>query len=333
MSSETTKYGDISQRTAVHAAKEMLTHAEPICVLNKYGQNKPLTKNTADTMTFRRPIPFPVVTSPLTEGVTPPSRQMQYEDVTVQIKQWGDVVAITDVVEDLAEDPVLKDSAMLCGEQAAETLEVVTWGVLKGGTNVFYGNGTSRGVVNTPLSKTLQRKVTRSLKNARGKKVTSMVGPSQNYETYPSDQAYIAFGHTDLEADIREMPGFTPTEQYGSMEAMPHEIGKVEDVRYILSPVLDPMLGVGSGTKNNMVSTDGVKVDVYPVIYIAKEAYGLVPLKGPRALTPTVLNPSTPTKDDPLGQRGFVGWKTYFEALILNETWMARVEVGASDLI
>lgn len=327
-----TKYGDISQRTAAYAAKDMLSHAEPILVLSKFGQNKPLPKNKADTVKFRRPIPFALATTPLQEGVTPSARQMQYEDVPVQIKQYGDIVEITDVVHDLSEDPVLKDATMLCGEQAAETIEVLTWSVIQGGTNVFYANGSSRGTVNTKISTTKQRAITRSLKANRGKKITSMVSASPNYSTEPVDAAFVALGHTDLEPDIRDMTGFVPCEKYGSMKALPYEVGKVEDVRYILSPVLNPILAAGSNTLNGMTSVGGANVDIYPVIYICKEAFGLVPLKGKGAITPSVINPNNPSSADPLGQRGFVGWKTYFEAVILNETWMARLECGATAL-
>ncbi|MCD6006904.1 hypothetical protein [Halomonas sp. IOP_31] len=45
-----TTYGDISQRTAAWAATDQLNHAEPILVLSKFGQSKPLPKNKADTV-------------------------------------------------------------------------------------------------------------------------------------------------------------------------------------------------------------------------------------------------------------------------------------------
>jgi len=327
----TTTYGSISQRTAAWAATEMLQHAEPILVLSKFGQSKPLPKNKADTVKFRRPVPFATLETPLSEGTTPSAQQMQYEDVQVQLDQWGAFVEITDVVNDLAEDPVLSDAAMLCGEQAAETVEYQTWGAIRAGTNVVYANGSSRSDVNTPISLDRQRLITRTIKANRGKKVTSMISGSPNYDTQPVAAAYIAFAHTDLEADIRDMPGFTPTEQYGSMEALPHEIGKVEDVRYILSPVLDEFEGAGSTTTNGMVN-DGSNVNVYPIIYVAKESYGLIPLKGSNAITPKVLNPDTPRGGDPLGQKGSVGWKSYFVAKVLNEDWLVRAEVAATDL-
>jgi N4-gp56 family major capsid protein len=309
----------------------MLAHAEPILVLSKFGQSKPMPKNAADTVKFRRPIPFIIPDTALVEGVTPSAQQMQYEDVEVQIKQWGAWVEITDVVNDLAEDPVLSDASMLCGEQAAETVEVQTWGAIRAGTNVFFANGTERVAVNTPISLAKQRAVTRGLKAQRAKKVTAMVGGSPNYSTEPVDAAFIAFAHTDLEADIRDMVGFVPTEKYGSMKALPYEIGKVEDVRYLLSPVLDKFADAG-GAAGAMVSTTGTSADVYPVVYVAKESYGLIPLKGRGAVTPKVLNPDTPRGGDPLGQRGSVGWKTYFVAKILNEAWMARLETAASEL-
>ena len=332
----TTTYGDISQRTAAYAAVEMLEHARPVIVLSDYGQPKPLPRNKADNVKFRRPVPFTVSTTQLSEGVTPTSQQMNYADVPATLGQYGAVCEITDKVDDLSEDPVLKDASMLSGEQAAETIELVTWGVLKGGTNVIYtGNAvTSRANIVGVITLTDQRTATRFLKGQRGKKITSRVSSSVKYGSEPIDAAYLAFAHTDMESDIRDLAGFTPTEKYGSMAALPYECGKVEDVRYILSPVLEAFTGAtDSGNTNTTgLENDGTYANIYPDIYIAKEASGLVPLRGEGAITPMVLNPGKPSKSDPLGQRGYVSWKAYFVAVRLNEAWMVRVETGASDL-
>ena len=91
---------DISQRTAAYAEKTMLEHAEPILVLEKFATPKPLPRNTADNVKFRRPIPYAVSTTQLAEGVTPVPKQMQYEDVPVTLGQYGDVIEITDKVFD-----------------------------------------------------------------------------------------------------------------------------------------------------------------------------------------------------------------------------------------
>ena len=326
-----TTYAGLSQRTTAYAAKEMLAHAEPILCLSKFGMTKPMPKNKANVIKFRRPVPLAVATTPLTEGTTPTSQALSYEDVTVTLSQFGNVVEITDVVADLAEDPVLKDAAMLCGEQAGETIETLMWGVIQGGTNVFYNNGAARNAVNTAITLVKQRAITRQIKSERGKKITSMISSSVKYGTEAVAPAYIAFAHTDLESDIRELAGFTPTEKYGSMKALPYEIGKIEDVRYILTPVLSSIANAG-GAKGTMVSTGGTSADVYPVIYVAKDAYGHVALKGAEAISPSIINPGQLDKSDPLGQKGMVGWKTYHKSFIANQAWMARLECAATAL-
>ncbi|MAG09806.1 MAG: N4-gp56 family major capsid protein [Actinobacteria bacterium] len=326
-----TTYSNLSQRTNAYAAKEMLAHAEPIACLSKFGMIKPMPKNKANTIKFRRPVPLAVATTPLTEGTPPTSQALSYEDVTVALSQYGNVVEITDVVHDLAEDPVLKDASMMCGEQAMETIETLMWGVIRGGTNVVYANGSARSAVNTVLTLNKQRAITRTLKNNRGKKVTNMLSSSVKFNTEAVAAAYIAFAHTDLEADIRGLAGFTPTEKYGSMQAIPYEIGKVEDVRYVLTPVLDSFADAG-GTAGSMVSTSGSAADVYPIVYVAKDAYGHVALKGADAITPTIINPGQLDKSDPLGQKGMVGWKYYHKSFIANQAWMVRAEVAATAL-
>lgn len=333
---QVTTYGVVSQRTAAWAATEMLKHAEPILVLNRFGQSKPLPRNKADTMKFRRIVPFDALSTPLQEGITPTAQQMQYEDVTVQMKQWGKPIIITDVVNDMAEDPVLKDASQQAGEQAARTIEQVTYGVVRAGSNVFRANGAARSDINTPLTKSKQAAVTRFLKAQKAMKMTSVLASSPNFATRAVEAAYIAVAHTDLEWDIRALPGFIPVASYGSRQAIcAEEIGSVDDVRYVLSPDLAPFEDAGgayNGSGTNMVSTTGVSADVYPILIFGKDAYGTVPLKGAGAITPKVLNPDTPDKSDPLGQRGYVSWKAYFNAVILNDSWMCRLEVAATAL-
>jgi len=330
-----TKYGDVSQRTAAYAEKTMLEHAGPILVLEKFAQVKPLPKNTADNVKFRRPIPYNVSTTQLVEGVTPIPQQIQYEDVAVSMGQYGAVQEITDRVADMSEDPVLKDAAMLAGEQAAETRELIVWGVLKAGTNVAYsgtGTPTARSDVNAPITLNLLRNANRNLKSQRAKYITSMVSASPKFATEAVAPGWVAFAHTDTEQDWRDLDGFTPTERYGTTSVLcDQELGKVEQTRVILSPVLEPYAGAGSGTANGCVVT-GSNVDVYPIVIVAKNSYGTVPLKGAGSMSPRVINPDRIEKSDVLGQRGFVGWKMYFAAVILNEAWMQRIEVGATDL-
>lgn len=329
MTTGTTAYGDINQRTALYAMVEMLSHAEPVLILSKFGLQKPMPMNKANNAKFRRPIPFPAATVPLVEGITPNAQKMAYEDVSVTMAQYGATVEVTDVIADMAEDSVLADASMLCGEQAGATVEQVIYGAVKAGTNVQYANGTARSSVNTVMTLSLQRKITKFLKAQKAKKITSILGGSANFGMLPVEASYIAVAHSDCESDIRNMAGFIPVASYGSKQPIvPEEVGCVEDVRYVLSPDLASFADAG-GTKGTMQSTSGTSADVYPVIFFGKEAYGLVPLKGMAAITPLVVN-MKPSASDPLAQRGYVSWKTFFAACRLNESWMERAEVAVT---
>lgn len=326
-------YGDIGTRAAAYADAVMLAHAEPVSVLAKFGLPKPLPKNKTDTIKFRRPVPFEPVTAPLAEGVTPAAGSMSYEDVTVQLLQWGDLYTISDKVHDMAEDPVLKDNAMLCGEQAQKTLERILWNKLKAGTQVGYANGSARNDVNTAIALNDIRKGVRQLQAMKGKRISRILSGSSDINTTPVEASYVAFCHTDLQADLRGLAGFTPVAQYGSMKPLcAEEFGAIEDVRIITSPELVSWADAGAAHGGAVLSTSGTNADVYPFVMIAAEAYGLVPLKGMGTITPIVHNPDTKDKSDPLGQRGYVGWKSWFNATVLNQTWVYRVEAGASVL-
>lgn len=332
----TTTYGDIDQRTAGFAAADMLRHAEPFIVLSRMGLTKPMPKNKAEKVIFRRPVPLPAITTPLVEGVTPSAQKIGYEDVEATLKQYGKPIEITDKVENLSEDPVLATATMLAGEQAASSIEQVLYGVLKAGTNVFYANGAARNQVNTPISLNKQRAVTRALAGQKARKITRMLKSGVEYGVAAVEAAFVAVAHTDLESDIRNLAGFVPVAKYGQRQPInEHEIGSVESVRYLLSPDLDPIADAGgayNGSGTAMVSTTGVSADVYPILIFGQDAFAQIPLKGEEAIVPMVLNPGKPSKSDPMAQRGYVSWKTWYTAVILNDLWMARLEVAVTAL-
>lgn len=333
-----TRYSDagVSPRTNVYAERQMLKHAMPVRILDKFAMLRPMPKNKTQTIKFRRPRVFTAATTPLVEGVTPTATQFSYEDVEATLRQYGQIVEVTDVIEDTHEDPVLNDASQQCGENIGRTMEALDWGVLRAGTNVFYANGSVRTDVNTPVSLGKQRAVMRALKAQKAYKITRILDASVNYATKPVEAAYVAVHHTDVEQDIRNLAGFTPVAEYGRRAPISeYELGTVEDVRYICSPDLDPFADAGgayAGSGTAMVSTTGVNADVYPILYLGKESYGLVPLRGQGSVSPTILRPGVKSKSDPLGQRGYVGWKAWHTAVILNQVWMARLEVAVTEL-
>jgi len=326
-------YGDISPRVGIYAHEKMLAHAEPIIVLQKMGAVKPVPKNRGENVKFRRPVPWPVTVTPMVEGVTPTAKAIAYVDVAVVLQQFGDWVEITDKIEDLHEDPVLNDQMMLAGENAAETLEIVTYNVLKGGTSVKYGGGTTRATVASKITLALVQEAVRNMQSNRGKKITSILSASTQVSTKFVEASYVAFAHTDASSDIRALAGFMPVAGYGSRQPLcPEELGSVEDVRFIVSPLFVPFTDAGVATGSTGLKSSGTLIDVYPILFVAKEAFGTTPLKGQSSSEIKVLRTGVARGGDPLGQRGSVGWKAWFQAVRLNEAWMRRLEVGVTAL-
>lgn len=327
----------IDQRTNTYAEVEMLAWAQAVVVLSKFGMTKPLPKNKADNITFRRIVPFSAATTPLTEGVTPTAQQFVYEDVTATMQQFGVLVEFTDWVADLCEDASFNDALKAVADQMAKTIEAVTWGVVRAGTNVYRANGTLRTDVNTPIDQTQQRAITRFLNRQKAVKISRIQDASPNYGTRAVWASYVAGAHTDLEHDLLEMASFVPVAEYGTRSLLcDEEIGACENVRYVLSPDLNPFGDAGgtyNGSSVDMVTTSGSVADVYPIMYFGKDSYGVVPLKGRGAVEPIMIPVNNgKEKADPLSQRGYVGAKHYFTAVRLNESWMARAEVAATAI-
>ena len=323
-----TNYGDISPRTAAYAEKELLKRGLPYLVLEKFGQAKALPEHSTKVIKFRRYNALPNTPTALTEGVTPAGQTLAVTDVTATLVQYGDKVTITDVILDTHEDPTLNESVNLLGEQAAQMIEKMRFGVLQAGTNVIYANGSARNAVNTAVSITLQRRAVRALKRQNARFITTIVRSTPSFGTENVAPGFVALIHPDLEADVRQLTGFVPAEKYGTMTPWENELGKCEDVRYVSSTIFAPFADAG-GAKGSMLSTSGTSADVYPVLYVARDAYGIIALKGMFAVTPMVVNPK-PSDSDPLAQRGHVAWKAMQTCAILNDAWLVRAEVGAT---
>jgi N4-gp56 family major capsid protein len=253
--------------------------------------------------------------------------------VSVTLQQYGILFKFTSKVEMLYEDDIPAEMVKLTGETMAEVLENVRYGVLKAGTTVIYSTGSSRASVNVPVSLNALRKAARTLESNRAKRVTSRIASGVNFATRAIQPAFLVFVHTDAVADIRNLPGFTRVEDYGSFKPIhDNEFGACEDFRFIKSPLLIPFLAAGSSTLNGCLSIGGANVDVYPFIIIGEDAWGQVALKGMNAVKPVTLKASTQNHANPLGQFGYVGASTWFNCVRLNEAWMARLECAVSTL-
>lgn len=328
--------GGLSQRTNVYAERQMLKHAGPVMVFDKFGMRKEMPKNKGTIISWRRPNVFAAVTTPLQEGVTPNSTIFNYTTVQGTLRPYGQVGVITDVIADTHEDPVLNNLVEQLGENVGRSLEAMDFGALKAGTSVFYANGTARTDVNTPVNNNKLRAVVKFLKAQKAKMITKILDSSIEFSTRGVEAGYVAVCSTDLEPDIRNLVGFLPVAQYGTRKTVhENEFGTVENIRFVTTPDHTPWAnggGVFDASGTDMVTTGGTSADVYPIIIFGMDAYVRVALRGMGAVEPTIIPVNQKTKDDPLGQRGVAGWKTWHLCKIVNDGWITRLEVAATDV-
>ncbi len=327
---------------------DILKHAVPQEVLGITGLQKSIPKNNSKTVSMRRYRPYGALATNestknrwvvdadahiLTEGVAPTADTLVPDNIEATLQQYGCLYQVTDVVDDTYEEDVPAEMKKQCGERVALIREMVRYGVLRAGTNVFYAGGTTRATVDEALKLFTLRKASRSLQANSAKRVTGVLSPSPNIGTLPVEASYLVFCHTDCEADVRNLTGFVHVSEYGTRKPInENEIGSVENFRFITSPHLAPYADSGATTASTGLYSSGTKIDVYPYIICGEDAWGQVALRGTNAIDPTWIPPGDKSKSDPLGQRGFVGAKFYFTCKLLNEGWMAVIEAGVDDL-
>lgn len=328
---------------------EIIAHAVPVEVLGITGMHKTMPKNNGNTVVYRRWLPYGATSTNANtmnrpsasaaahitaEGVTPTADTLTPVDVTVILQQYACLYSVTDQTVDLYEDDIPAEMKKQTGERVALVREMIRYGALKSCSNVYYAGGTSRGTVDETVSVNLLAKITRNLRANHAKSITSILAPSANFNTTAIESGYLVFGHTDLEHDIRNLPDFVPVASYGSRKpAHPEELGSVGRYRFILSPELSSIPDIGAAIgSTGLYSTTGANIDVYPMIICGEDAWGDVALRGAKSLDPTWIPPGQKDKNDPLGQRGYVGAKFYDAAKVLNDGWMAVAEVGITSL-
>ncbi len=336
---------------------QILKHAVPVEVLAKGGRQVKFPKNNSDTYVARRWVPYgatttnpnqffanantdraaDMVNAHLTqEGVTVLPESITPMDTSVVMQQYSCLYGFSDKTYDLYEDDIPQAMQEQIGERVALVNEMIIYGIVKASTNQWYGGGStavSRSTVSGKLTLPLIRKIVKSLQANHGKSVTRVLSASNQYGTDAVSSGFIVYCHTDLEPDIRDLPGFTPVEKYASGTPMPNEVGKCERFRFVTSPDLPAYQNAGAaiGT-TGCYSTTGTLIDVYPLIISAEDAWSQVAVRGKESLDPTFLPPGQKSKSDPFGQRGYAGTIWWKAAMVENSGWLAVANVGVTAL-
>jgi len=297
-------------------------------------QVRPLPKNKGTRINFRRYESLAVNTTPLNEGVTPTGKKLTTSDIYATVKMYGDFVTLSDVIMLTGLDATLVEAGEVLAEQMGQTVDTLDRDVVVAGTSVRYAAGESaRDSVATAIATSDVKSAVRVLEGGNAKKINTMVVAGAKVGTRPIPSAYRAIAHTDCRQDIEALAGFTKVEEYASHKGVQeNEIGSWGNIRFELTTHGKVNLAAGAAVgSTGLVAQDSTNIDVYYILILGKNAYGVTPLQ--RGNTKNIIKRlGSAGTEDPLNQRATSGWTVARTGKILNDDFMIRIEAGVTDL-
>ena len=317
LNTQTTETTSLSPTMKTYYDTALIHAAEPRLVHAQFGQKRDIPQGKGKTIEFRKFAQFPKALTPLTEGVTPDGGSITITALTAAVKQYGHYVAISDILDLTALDPILTETVQALGNQAGRTLDTVVREVLNAGTNVQYAEGqvTSRAALTGSHKLTVKaiKQAVLTLKNANAE---------------PIEGDFIGIIHPDISFDLTEDPEWKYPHQYVDTENIySGEIGKIAGVRFV--ETTEAKIFAGAGATISGSGDTAVKQSVYSTLILGANAYGVTKIAG-GGLQTIIKQLGSAGTADPLDQRSTAGWKAILTAKILSDEYMVRIETGAS---
>lgn len=225
-----TTQDSLSDQMKTYYSDYLIDNAVPNLVHDQWAQKHPIPKHGGKIIEFRKFSPLEKALTPLEEGVTPKGNTLNVSVITAEIQQYGDYIALSDILLMTAIDNNLVHATKLLGNQAGETLDTVSREVLNSGTSVQYANGevNARHLLqggesddsdNHYMSVDAVRRVVRTLKNNKAKKING---------------SYVGIIHPDIAHDLMGDKKWEDPSMYaGSTQIFEGEIGKIHGCRFV----------------------------------------------------------------------------------------------------
>lgn len=311
----TTETGSLSAEMKTFYEKRLLDQAEPLLVHNQFGDKYPIPANNGKKIEFRKYSALPKALTALTEGVTPAGNSLTVTTVEGTVKQYGDWIQLSDMLQMTAIDNNVVQATKLLSSQAGRTLDTVTREVLAGGTNVIYAPKVVDGAETEVLSRstlTPECVLTPFVVMRAAATLEAMNTPKIN-------GSYVLIIHPYCRETLQESPGWVDVVKYKEgNNTFSGEIGKIGDVRVVTTSEAKVI-----NDSTCPVVEESTYYSVFTSLLLGANAYGVTMLEN-GGLQHIVKQLGY--GEDPLNQRSSCGWKATSVAVRLCEEYMVRIE-------
>ena len=312
---------DLSTLNKTFTDTAMLDNARDQLIFTQIGKKLSLPANKGTSMEIRRWKTLGRI-SKLTEAVIPTGKKLSEVAITITIAQYGDYVAISDMVSNHAIDDAKLGAIEELGAAAGLTNDLLTRNVLLGGTQILFADSINKSTgayvqtvsseagLQTDLatynvnltSNVLMKARTQIFKSAKGLKY--------------SGNNYLAIVHPDVVEDLRRDPDWVEAHKYAAPEEIFNgEVGRLHGIRFLES--------------NNapVIKKSGQTYATYKTMIFAKDAFAVLDIEGGGMET---IIKSKEEIGGPLNQFGTVGVKFEMGARILYQERMITIWHGSS---
>lgn len=223
----------LSYENKTYYDKQLIRYAQPNLVHLQFGQERDIPKRAGQTIEFRSFASLGKALTPLTEGVTPDAQSMEVNHIEATVKQYGGFVALTDVIDMAAIDPVVTEAVRLIGDQGGQTLDTVARDILNTGTNVAYAPIISGGVETEINGRHLINATSKLTVKEVEKQYTEL--KSQNAPKI--DGYYVCIAHPKALYDLKRDPEWRDVQKYTAnvSKIFRNEVGEIGGVRFVES--------------------------------------------------------------------------------------------------
>ena len=311
---------DLSPEMKTYYDRRLIDYAQANLVHDQFAQKRPIPKGSGKTIEFRKFTPLAKALTPLTEGVTPAGNQLDVTTITATVAQYGDFIALSDVLELTALDNVILETTKLLGRQAGKTLDTITRNILVAGTNVMYapkiGSGGAETAVTSRSGLDTTAVLTVDLCEQVAAKLRAVDAPT-------IDGYYICIAHPYAMYDLMRDPDWRKPHEYVNTDGLYQgEVGSIGGIRFVQSTEAkiwrDSTCPAQSGASPAYYG-------VFASLFFGDGAFGVTDVEG-GGLQTIIKQKGSAGTADPLDQRSSIGWKAIKTAELLIPEYLIRVE-------